>query len=176
MRWPNSSSFCSHTRTAPSPLCRKSPKVTSVSSPKHKHRWTPCTHTFWNMTKTTPSLKSLSPADVTLRCLPGLFALMCWYPGPTLAAGLFLSHQGVAHFGSQPGLGVGRLNLLRDKIFHSTAALCTGSQREKTLTVYKLAKSYQCPQPLWLFGLRFSSASHDIRAPPFDTDSSDVFM
>lgn len=32
VRWPNSSSFCSHIRTAPSQLCRKSPKVTSVSS------------------------------------------------------------------------------------------------------------------------------------------------
>lgn len=94
MRWPNSSSFSSHTRTVPSPLCRKSPKVTSVSSSRTNTR----THLICEYKHHSHKMD--------MQWLPSLFAPLCWYPAPTFAAGLFLWHMGVAHSGSRPGLGV----------------------------------------------------------------------
>lgn len=127
MRWPNSSSFSSHTRTVPSPLCRKSPKATSVSRPNTN----------------TPSMNPSSADSIAVRVPASCLAVesVYWLNGHSVTAntlhsyvlvssthtpaGLILSHMGVVHSGNQLGLGAGRPNPTWDVFFHLAAPLHT---------------------------------------------------
>ena len=99
-------------------------------------------HCCGNTLKLSCQRKALNWTVMDTQWLPRLFAPMCWYPAPTLTAGLFRSHTGVAHSASRPGLRVHSLNLAWDLFFHLTApqrAEAAETQREKDVTGCMLA-------------------------------------